>query len=63
MRQEKALTVAEMASELGFHRSTLYRWIYLGCGPKCFQSPGGHLRVWRSDFLEWCEHHNLSPEG
>ncbi|MDA0562871.1 helix-turn-helix domain-containing protein [Streptomonospora sp. S1-112] len=52
-----------MASELGFHRSTLYRWIYLGCGPKCFQSPGGHLRVWRSDFLEWCEHHNLSPEG
>jgi excisionase family DNA binding protein len=52
---KKVMTVSDLAQELGFDRSTVYRWLHLGQGPKVFRSPGGHIRIFRSDFLEWQE--------
>jgi excisionase family DNA binding protein len=62
VNDKKAMTVADLARELGFGRSTVYRWLHLGMGPKTFRSPGGHIRILRSDFLEWQEKGTL-PEG
>ncbi|WP_201776595.1 helix-turn-helix transcriptional regulator [Allosalinactinospora lopnorensis] len=59
MGDKKTLTVAEVASELGFDRSTVYRWIHTGNGPRVFRSPGGHIRVRRADFIEWAGQNNL----
>ncbi|WP_106585078.1 helix-turn-helix domain-containing protein [Murinocardiopsis flavida] len=47
------MTVAEIACELRFDRTTVYRWVRLGNGPNSFLSPGGHIRIYRSDFIEW----------
>ncbi|WP_394339774.1 helix-turn-helix domain-containing protein [Murinocardiopsis flavida] len=51
--QNQVMTVAEMARELRFDRTTVYRWVRLGNGPRTFLSPGGRIRVYRSDFIEW----------
>jgi hypothetical protein len=58
---DSVLTIADMASELRFDRSTVYRWIAVGKGPKVFRSPGGHIRVFRRDFIEWAQENRLLP--
>ncbi|WP_412759352.1 helix-turn-helix domain-containing protein [Nocardiopsis rhodophaea] len=62
MGTKSVMTVDDVACELGFDRSTVYRWIHLGKGPRVFRSPGGHIRIRRSDFIEWTGQANLSDE-
>ncbi|WP_106585532.1 helix-turn-helix domain-containing protein [Murinocardiopsis flavida] len=47
------MTISEMAQELRFDRATVYRWVRAGNGPTAFKSPGGRIRIHRSDFIEW----------
>ncbi|WP_083939421.1 helix-turn-helix domain-containing protein [Nocardiopsis chromatogenes] len=59
MSGDGVLTVAGMARELGFSRRTVYRWIEHGKGPRTFKSPGGSIRINRSDFIEWVRSNQL----
>ncbi|WP_372492330.1 helix-turn-helix transcriptional regulator [Actinomadura litoris] len=47
------MTVRELASELHVARSTVYRWLETGRGPKAFRLPNRELRIKRADFIEW----------
>ncbi|MFC3994573.1 helix-turn-helix transcriptional regulator [Nocardiopsis sediminis] len=63
MGRERSLSPSEMATELGFSRRTVYRWIHDGVGPRVFRSPGGHIRIRWADFIEWAKAHDYYSEG
>nr|WP_123670792.1 helix-turn-helix domain-containing protein [Actinocorallia herbida] len=54
------LTVADVVSELGIARSTLYVWLATGRGPKFIRLPNGGIRFRESDLKEWL--HKLESE-
>ncbi|WP_083934416.1 helix-turn-helix domain-containing protein [Nocardiopsis baichengensis] len=61
--RDGVLTVADMARELGFSRRTVYRWMSAGKGPRTFISPGGRIRIRRTDFIEWAQSNRLNERG
>ena len=53
MASNSLLSIKELVSELGVSRSTLYRWLATGRGPKIIRLPNGDIRIRRSDLEEW----------
>lgn len=47
------MSARDLASELGISRSTAYKWLATGRGPKTLRLPNGDLRIRRTDFIEW----------
>lgn len=54
MTQERLWTPAEVSDYLGVPIDTLYRWRYLGTGPKAARI-GKHLRYDPADVYAWVE--------
>jgi excisionase family DNA binding protein len=52
--QERLWTPAEVSEYLGVPIDTLYRWRYLGTGPKAARI-GKHLRYDPTDVYAWVE--------
>ncbi|WP_371949800.1 helix-turn-helix transcriptional regulator [Actinomadura monticuli] len=61
MASVDVMSVRDMASELHVARSTVYRWLATGRGPKAFRLPNNELRIVRADFIEWL--HRLETDG
>ncbi|MFD0662233.1 helix-turn-helix transcriptional regulator [Thermocatellispora tengchongensis] len=49
------MTVAEVRAYLRVPRSTFYKWMNTGQGPKSIRLPNGERRIRRSDLLEWMQ--------
>ena len=47
------LTLDEALAELGVARSTFYRWLETGRGPKTLRLPNGKRRIRRADLDAW----------
>jgi excisionase family DNA binding protein len=47
------LTVAQVIDELGVPKSTFYRWLHTGRGPKSHKLPNGKVRIRRGDLEDW----------
>ncbi|WP_425394133.1 helix-turn-helix transcriptional regulator [Actinomadura oligospora] len=58
-----ALTVRDMASELRVGRSTVYRWLATGRGPRIFRLPNNEIRIHRADFIEWVGRLEIDRKG
>lgn len=50
---ERLITVADVCAELQVARSTFYRWLSTGRGPKSVKLPNGKVRIRRSDLDAW----------
>ncbi|WP_443029600.1 helix-turn-helix transcriptional regulator [Spirillospora sp. NBC_01491] len=57
------MSVRDLASELHVGRSTVYRWLATGRGPKAFRLPNSELRIRRTDFVEWLQALEIDQEG
>lgn len=53
-RDERLLSVAEVASYLGVPVKTLYQWRHKGVGPRAMRV-GRHLRYRRSELERWLD--------
>ncbi|MFB9961854.1 helix-turn-helix transcriptional regulator [Sinosporangium siamense] len=47
------LSVAEVLDELDVPKSTFYRWLNTGRGPKRIKLPNGKVRIRRRDLDTW----------
>nr|WP_083977186.1 helix-turn-helix domain-containing protein [Herbidospora sakaeratensis] len=53
------LTVADCRRILRVPRSTFYRWLAAGKGPKSYRLPNGERRINRHDWVKWLEGQKL----
>ncbi|MEO3862488.1 helix-turn-helix domain-containing protein [Acrocarpospora sp. B8E8] len=53
------LTVAECRRILQVPRSTFYKWMNTGKGPKTYRLPNGEHRINRLDWVEWLQEQKL----
>ncbi len=56
-----ALTVDEIARDMGVSRNTARGWVYREIPH--FKTEGGHIRVSRADYEAWKESKRIVPEG
>ncbi|MFI9556716.1 helix-turn-helix transcriptional regulator [Nonomuraea endophytica] len=61
MPSDDVWTMKEAYSYLRVPKSTWYRWLALGKGPKTHRLPNGKRRIMRNELLEWF--HNLQEKG
>lgn len=54
------MSAAQVASELGVDRSTVYRWLRLGIGPRAVKFASGTIRIRRRDFIEWAKKESMA---
>ncbi|MPZ61241.1 MAG: helix-turn-helix domain-containing protein [Propionibacteriales bacterium] len=53
MTPTQMLSIAEVITELDIPRSTFYRWLHTGRGPKSVKLPNGKVRIRRGDLDTW----------
>jgi predicted DNA-binding transcriptional regulator AlpA len=54
-RSADRLTIAQLSTELGISRSTLYVWRAKGRAPRCIKLPHGQIRIRRAEFERWLD--------
>ncbi|WP_155362062.1 helix-turn-helix transcriptional regulator [Acrocarpospora macrocephala] len=52
---EEFLTVADCCRILRVPRSTFYKWLATGKGPRSIRIPNGERRISRREWLKWLE--------
>lgn len=52
-------TVKEIADKIGFHKDTVYDWIYSRGLPIRRPFPRGRITIYWPDFIEWWSRLNL----
>ncbi|MEV4888766.1 helix-turn-helix domain-containing protein [Nonomuraea sp. NPDC055795] len=53
MTTKAMLSIADVLTELDVPKSTFYRWLHTGRGPKCIKLPNGKVRIRRGDLDAW----------
>lgn len=49
----RMLSIADVLDELDVPRSTFYRWLHTGRGPRCVKLPNGKVKIRRTDLDAW----------
>ncbi|MET8384282.1 helix-turn-helix domain-containing protein [Streptosporangium canum] len=52
-RAKSMLTIAEVLDEIDVPKSTFYRWLHTGRGPKSLKLPNGKRKIRRADLDTW----------
>lgn len=52
-RAKSMLTIAEVLDEIDVPKSTFYRWLHTGRGPKSLKLPNGKRKIRRDDLDTW----------
>lgn len=52
-RAKSMLTIAEVLDEIDVPKSTFYRWLRTGRGPKSLKLPNGKRKIRRADLDSW----------
>ncbi|TYB55092.1 helix-turn-helix domain-containing protein [Nonomuraea sp. PA05] len=52
-RPKSLLTIAEVLDEIDVPKSTFYRWLHTGRGPRSLKLPNGKRKVRRCDLDAW----------
>ncbi|MEV4183574.1 helix-turn-helix domain-containing protein [Streptosporangium canum] len=52
-RPKSMLSIAEVLDEIDVPKSTFYRWLNTGRGPKSFKLPNGKRKIRRGDLDAW----------
>ncbi len=52
-RAKSMLTIAEVLDEIDVPKSTFYRWLNTGRGPKSLKLPNGKRKIRRRDLDAW----------
>ncbi|RBQ14049.1 excisionase [Spongiactinospora rosea] len=55
MTDDDLMTIDDLRRCLKVPRSTLYKWLNTGRGPRSIKLPNGSRRFRRSDYLQWLE--------
>ena len=54
------ITIQELADYLSVPTATVYRWNYLGSGPR-YLKVGKHVRYWLADVEAWLASNEVGP--
>ncbi|WP_157249718.1 helix-turn-helix transcriptional regulator [Nonomuraea typhae] len=52
-RAKSLLTIAEVLDEIDVPKSTFYRWLHTGRGPRSLKLPNGKRKIRRADLETW----------
>ncbi|MGJ6963420.1 helix-turn-helix transcriptional regulator [Streptosporangium sp. G11] len=52
-RPKSMLTIADVLDEIDVPKSTFYRWLNTGRGPRSFKLPNGKRKIRRADLDAW----------
>jgi len=51
--RRQMLSITQVIAELDVPRSTFYRWLSTGRGPRFVKLPNGKVRICRTDLEKW----------